>query len=215
MGSVTAAKKKAIVHDLVNDLRDTIAKHQLDDAAVSLAVGQLNVIREYDEERFPPLIPRYDYAYEKNDAPRTLAEALLWKLGKWTVYQGFAAKYKDPESKPDKDVVFYAFIRHMRDPSEPIYDQHAIRALWAVDPDIKSSDTAKLKSLLFDGECEWKDTAGGDNAIECYELYVSRVKEICAYRGVNLQGLDRLLMPLGQAIKRATKTYADFEALRK
>jgi len=203
-----------ILRGLIIDLRRKIEAHLLDNDAVTSAIKQLGQIRKYDSAKFPPLIPGHSYTYVKSGQPKTVAEALLWKLGKWQVYQSFAAKYQDSAPKPGKtDVVLYAFIRHMQDPSNPIYDQHAVRALWAIDPGIEGDAARGLKSVLLNTADSWKAAGSGDDTYKCYELYVERIKEICRPHGVDLGRMDQLLMPLGQTIKRATDNYAEFRRL--
>src|SRR6185437_7897183 len=97
--------------------------------------------------------------------PANLSEALLWKLGKWKSYKKFASNYKNSAAQPTKtDVVFFAFARHLEDrDNNPIYDQHAIRALWAICGKLTPEECERCKSVLLDGEGKWKTTGSGPN----------------------------------------------------
>jgi len=113
-----------------------------------------------------------------------------------------------------QDVVFFAFAKHLKDKHNPIYDQHAIRALWAICGKLSDDERKKCKSLLFDGKNKWKQTGSGGDTIECYDLFVKHINDLVATNnGVTKGEMDRLLMPLGQAIKKATDSYTAFHEL--
>lgn len=140
---------------------------------------------------------------------------LLWKLGKWQSYKKFAANYTDDDSKPTKqNVVFFAFGRHLKDKKNPIYYQHSIRALWAICGKLTANERKKCKSLLFDGKGKWKQTGLGGATIECYELFVRHINDLVSSdNGATRSEIDRLLMPLGQAIKKSTGSYVELHQL--
>jgi hypothetical protein len=169
----------------------------------------------YDEKQFPPLIDSDKFVDSSRDSPSNLAEALLWKLGKWKSYKRFAANYAAKSPVPTKqDVVFFAFAKHLKDRGNPIYDQHSIRALWAICGNLNDEEKIKCKSLLFDGNDVWKPSGSGRDTIACYELFVRHINNVVnTDDGPSLSEIDRLLMPLGQAIKKHTKTYAEFHSL--
>lgn len=195
---------------LIANLRAAISDSGLTERAVDDAIAELAKIRRYDEQKFPAL-PDMKFEDTIGATPRSLAEALLWKLGKWTVYKRFAANYQTDNPSPTRtDVVLFAFAKHLKDKSIPIYDQHAIRALWAID-EAMVNEAPKLKSLLFNGRNIWKATGSGGDTIECYELFVDRVPKVLSkIDAPSLNKMDRLLMPLGQSIKRATGSYEEF-----
>jgi hypothetical protein len=208
--------KKQHLKDLVATLQQAIVSGGMNREMVNAAIKALSELdHEYDYERFPTLVNTETFTDTSGDTPSNLAEALLWKLGKWKSYKRFAANYMDDNSKATKtDVVFFAFARHLKDKNNPIYDQHAIRALWAICGKLTDDERAKCKSLLFDGQGKWKQAGSGGDTIECYELFVRHISDLVSIRnGVSKGEIDRLLMPLGQAIKKSTKTYAEFRSL--
>lgn len=79
-----------------------------------------------------------------------MAEALLWKMGKWTAYKNFVRHYQSEEKLTSTgDVVFAAFTRHLRDSSNPIYDQHALRAMWAINSRLSTAEQLMCRKALF------------------------------------------------------------------
>ena len=201
---------------LIRDLQNAISSGGMDQKTVEGAVKTLASLGyEYDHERFPPLVNTEVYTDTSGHAPSDLAEALLWKLGKWKSYKKFAANYMAKDPKPTKtDVVFLAFAKHLKDKNNPIYDQHAIRALWAICVKFTDDEKKKCKSLLFDGKDKWKQASSGGETIECYELFVKHINDLVSISGgVTKEEIDHLLMPLGQAIKKTTDIYAEFHSL--
>lgn len=205
---------KTILKELIEGLREAISSGGLTKQKVDVAISRLSQIREYDEEKFPEL-PEIRFTDSSGATPQTLAEALLWKLGKWKVYKKFASNYQvDAPDSTKTDVVLFAFVKHLKDRELPIYDQHAIRALWAIDQEMEPAEE-KLKSLLFDRKGKWKKTGSGDDTIDCYDLFLKRMKKIRSKANApTVRNVDRLLMPLGQSIKRATNNYEEFRNLR-
>jgi len=195
----------ADVREVVADLRAAIAGGGLTERKVDEAIHALSEIRTYNEKKFPAFSSA-DLKDTSGSVPQTLAEALLWKLGKWKVYKKFAANYSAQSPSPTKsDVVLFAFVKHLKDRSLPIYDQHSVRALWAIDPEM-NKHKSKLKRLLFKRNGKWRPTGGGKHTRECYDIFVDRIPKILSKTNApSLDKLDRLLMPLGQSIKRATK----------
>jgi hypothetical protein len=208
--------------ELIGALRGQVRKSRLDAQAVANATASLVAISpeyEYDMARFPQLPVDRPWKNEGNPAPTSLAEALLWKMGKWKVYTQFRDYHANPEAtSKETDVVFYGFAHHVRDSANPIYDQHALRALFAIDAGLNQDDREVCRSLLFktpreeagnrpaaQGRVEWKSILGGRNARKGYALYCSRIRELCSGRDAPTgDALDKLLMPLGQAIKDLT-----------
>jgi hypothetical protein len=198
---------------IIETLHKAIANGEMTKRTVETAIKNLSDLGyQYDDERFPALADTENFTDASGETPCNLAEALLWKLGKWKSYKKFSANYMDKDARPTKqDVVFFAFAKHLKDKSNPIYDQHAIRALWAIHGKLTDDESKKCKSLLLDGKSKWKQTGTSSDAIECYELFVKHIDHLVAVSdGVTKGELDRLLMPLGQAIKKETDSYAKF-----
>ncbi|QEY63797.1 hypothetical protein FXN65_17710 [Metapseudomonas lalkuanensis] len=208
--------KESPLGKLIASLQKKILEDGLDKASIEGAIKELeNLGYQYNEDRFPPLVGTENFSNNISDSPQDLAEALLWKLGRWKAYKRFCETYAAEQPVPTKtDVVFYAFAMHLRDKNNPIYDQHAIRSLWAVFGKLTADERQKCKSLLFDKKNKWKQSGTGKSAVDCYTIFVKYVNDlIAASGGANKSELDRLLMPLGQAIKESTETYAEFDAL--
>lgn len=208
--------KESPLGKLIASLQKKISEGGLGKAAIADATKDLATLGyQYDEERFPPLVGTEDFTSSISDSPRDLAEALLWKLGKWKAYKKFCVNYAAEKPAPTMtDVVFYAFAMHLKDKNNPIYDQHAIRSLWAICGKLSEDERLKCKSLLFDKKNKWKQSGTGKSAIDCYNIFVKHVNDLVSIsEGASKSELDHLLMPLGQAIKEATKTNAEFAAL--
>jgi len=195
----------SVLKEIVADLRAAISGGGLTERQVDEAIRKLSKIRTYNEQKFPAL-PSAKFTDTSGSAPQTLAEALLWKLGHWKKYKKFAANYEAHDPRPTKNgVVLYAFVKHLKDRSQPIYDQHAIRALWAIDPEMRKHEP-KLKTLLFRRNGKWRASGNGGDPRECYKLFLDRMPKVLSKTNEpSLAKLDRLLMPLGQSIKRATR----------
>lgn len=200
--------------ELIASLQRSVADGGMTKETIAAAIKQLATLGyEYDYDAFPKLVNTEDFTDESGDSPRNLAEALLWKLGKWKSYKKFAKQYADENSKPtDTDVVFYAFAKHLKNPDNPIYDQHAIRAMWAICGNLTADEKSKCKRLLMNGKEEWKDAGSGGSAVECYNIFLKHLGEMVK-AGATKREIDLLLMPLGQAIKKSTNNYKEFCSL--
>lgn len=208
--------------ELIGDLQRAVRNKKLTSQVIDEAKGQLTDLgfKQYDLKKFPKLAGTASFGGEISSSPQSLAEALLWKLGKWTTYQTFVRNFNDKSLKVSSKggVVFSAFAKHLQDNGNPIYDQHAIRALWAI-CQFTNEESRKCKSLLFDGRENWKDAGSGDDG-SCYEIFVNYVRALCDDKKLSNDDLDRLLMPLGQAIKKETKngarsTQSEWERFKK
>ena len=127
--------EKATLKELISTLQAAVLKDGLTKTVVETAIGQLKDLNyKYDDEKFPILVGTEKFSDTSGNTPANLAEALLWKLGKWKVYKTFVSNYTSEGPKVTKDggVVFSAFAKHLKNKENPIYDQHAIRALWAI-----------------------------------------------------------------------------------
>ncbi len=207
---------KVTLKELIAALQKAIANGQMTKQAVDMAIKNLsNLGYQYDYDRFPALVDTENFTDTSCETPSNLAEALLWKLGKWKSYKKFSANYMNKDAKATKqDVVFFAFAKHLKNKNNPIYDQHAIRALWAICGKLTNDESKKCKSLLFDGKNKWKQTGAGGDTIECYEFFVKHLDDLVTVNNGATKGeIDRLLMPLGQAIKKETDSYREFHIL--
>lgn len=203
---------------LIAGLQDAVANNRLDRDAVNAAITDLSALNpkfKYDYESIPKLSNTEKFSDTSTDSPSNLAEALLWKLGKWKSYKRFAANFAAADPRPTKtDVVFFAFAKHLRDKENPIYDQHALRALWAISAKLTKEERERCKALLIQGDLRWKPYGYGVNALDCYELFAKHLNDFALIGNAPTKGeIDKLLMPLGQAIKRSTKTYTEFRSL--
>lgn len=136
---------------LIASLQNKISEGRLDKAAIETATKELAKLGyQYDEDSYPPLVVTESFSNNSSDSPQSLAEALLWKLGKWKAYKRFCENYAAEQPVPTRtNVVFYAFAMHLKDKNSPIYDQHAIRSLWAIFEKLTNDERRKFKSLLF------------------------------------------------------------------
>ena len=210
----TCMTAKSDLKELVSSLRKCVNDRGLDADAVREATAKLERIGyAYDASRFPPLPNDLQWDGPDLHAPSSLAEALLWKMGKWKVYKSFTSYYSNPSSLPTtSDVVFYAFAQHLRDRSLPIYDQHALRALWAIDAGLTDDQASTCRGLLAKRNGDWKTIASGPSSPKGYRIYASRISELCA-ADLRHDDFDKLLMPLGQALKTVTENVKDFVEL--
>ena len=104
------------------------------------------------------------------------------------------------------DIIFYAFAKHLRDNNDPIFDQHTLRSMWAVDSSLTREEGALCKKFLMNNKGKWKPSGSGSSGMQCYYLYKRFIRSVQSfYNGI--KRLDMLLMSLGQALKKNTKNY--------
>lgn len=203
---------------LISSLQEEIRKESLNCDAIKTATETLASIGyQYDANLFPELKADAEFTSTVGSQPNNLAEALLWKMGKWNVYKDFVNNYNSNGSLVKKtDVVFAAFAKHLRDSANPIYDQHALRAMWAINTHLEPQEKEQCKAALFKSKGKekgkWKATLSGSETITCYNLYVAKLSAL-SNNGLSKSALDKLLMPLGQALKLNCKNYEDFISL--
>jgi hypothetical protein len=158
--------------------------------------------------------PVGQYAFSPNNLyPKTLAEALLWKLGKWNTFKTFVSNYASPNPHlPETGVVFYAFARHLAKEKKPIFDQHALRAIWTICNTDEEMDRV-IKVSLFDGNGNWKQSGSGKDYSGCYKIFEDLIETFIPdnYTRHTLVVLDKFLMPLGQTIKDETKDLDEYK----
>lgn len=207
-------EKPTSLNKLIKVLQKKVAEGSLTAEVVSSAIKSLNALGyKYNDGTFPRLVNTESFKSNIGDSPTNLAEALLWKLGKWKSYKKFVLQYEDNNSKPsNSDVVFFAFAKHLKNQNNPIYDQHAIRAMWAICSNMEANEKEKCKNLLMNKKNEWKDSGSGGNAVNCYNIFTKHLAILTA-NGATNRDVDLLLMPLGQAIKRQTVNLTDFQEL--
>lgn len=205
---------KAGIKAVITSLQGHVKAGSLDAAVVRDATSALALHGyHYDALKFPELPSNFNWDAADHHAPQSLAEALLWKMGKWPVYKSFVEHHANPASEPQNtDVVFYAFAKHLKDSGKPIYDQHTLRALWAIDSGLTSDQRTLCRALLAKKDGNWKQIISGSRAPEGYALYAERITELCS-GGVVMGDLDKLLMPLGQGLKDHTAGVTEFEQL--
>jgi hypothetical protein len=214
--SASNVANKKTLKELIANLQKIIMHNGIDKGSIEKSIKALSDMGfQYDDKKFPALKGTENLIDRSSETPTNLAEALLWKLGKWQSYKDFAANFTNDDSEPTKqNVVFFAFARHLKDKKNPIYDQNAIRALWAICGKLTVTEKKKCKTLLFNGKGKWKQVGSGNVTIECYELFMKHINDLVPTdTGVPTGLLDRLLMPLGQAIKKSTGTYDEFHQL--
>jgi len=220
---------------LIITLQSSVGKNKITAKDVNLAISDLKELGyTYKAEKFPVLDKTNGYEYKSHNSPENFAEAMLWKLGKWKNYKKYAEMYNSelqsksnselkakPISIPDNTgVVFYGFVKHLVNNKNPIYDQHAMRALWAI-CNLTDVEETSCKKALFKVDESWKPAMSGAHTTKCYELFIKYVKTLTVVDGdVTLRKLDDLLMPMGQAIKDfakgsgVTKDFGAFQILR-
>ena len=197
---------------IIKSLRTHVENNTFSATAVYEATNKLAEINyKYDSSLFPELPPTTNWKVPPLDKPQSLAEALLWKMGKWKIYKSFVEHFDNSDSQSTStDVVFYAFAKNLADQNKPIYDQHALRALWAIDTKLTPQQAKLCRNLLTKKKSgEWKPIASGVSAPDGYLMYVNRINDI-SLSGASLGDIDKLLMPLGQALKDHTKNVDDF-----
>jgi hypothetical protein len=160
-----------------------------------------------------------NYSEPSKAYPTTLAEALIWKLGKWKTFMKFTAHYKKALNEvPNTGVVFYAFARHLAEEKEPIFDQHALRAAWTVCPHNQSESEAIKRSLFYckgKKKGQWKPNGTGKDYSQCVKIYKNYILRFIPenYTRENLMLLDMFFMPLGQLIKEQAKNLDQYKIL--
>jgi hypothetical protein len=114
--------QKAGVKKIISSLRGHVASGTLDAIVVCDATAELAKHGyQYNSNLFPALPANHHWAIPALIAPESLAEALLWNMGKWTIYKSFVEHHVNAASAPkNTDVVFYAFAKHLKDPTRRI-----------------------------------------------------------------------------------------------
>jgi hypothetical protein len=197
---------------LVTQLQEDIRYERLTKAKIDKAIKDLDDHDyRYDHDKFPPLVHAVTTKEDSCDSPTTPAEALLWKLGRWPAYKNFVAFHKSESavSSNSRSVVFDSFALHLKDENNPIFDQHALRAVWAISQ-MSAADEAKCAHFLLDRTRPWKESGTGKFGAACYWIFCRRARALVRMSEASLADIDKLLMPLGQAIKDLSANHGDF-----
>lgn len=203
---------------LIVSLQEKLRTNTLDVGAVKTATEILAGIGyQYDTNLFPELKADAKFSATVESSPNNLAEALLWKMGKWHVYKDFVNNYSSNGHLSKKtDVVFAAFAKHLKNDANPIYDQHALRAMLAINTNFEPYEKEQCKAALFKSKGKekgkWKAVLSGRETIACYNLYVAKLNEL-SNTGLSTSALDKLFMPLGQALKENFHNSKEFALL--
>jgi len=199
---------------IVSNLKSALTNKNLNVNLVEQQIGNLsNLGFQYDKETYPTLSETELFLPNTEDSPQNLAEALLWKLGKWPAYKNFVQYYEEKDKKPTKtDIIFYAFAKHLKDNSEPIFDQHTLRSMWAVDSSLTEKERLLCRKFLMNNKGKWKQSGSGSSGMQCYELYKRFIRRVQSFYN-DLKRFDMLLMSLGQALKKNTISYGEFRDL--
>jgi hypothetical protein len=214
------------LQDLIRFLQSQVATGGLTSKVAADAALRLEKLGyPYEHTKFPPLHDTTDFGHVVGASPSSLAEALLWKIGKWKDYRKFVSQYANRSSAPGKsDIVFFAFAKHLKDPAKPIYDQHALRAMWAICTALTAQERGLCEHFLMSGvrrrkgqgsgqaaQRKWKQTGNGKTAADCYALFLKHFPRLQG--GATNREIDLVLMPLGKAIKKETSHLAAFTAM--
>lgn len=196
---------------IVSNLKNAINNNNLNDTLVVEYIGSLsNLGFQYDQVTYPALTETEFFRPNTKDSPQNLAEALLWKLGKWPSYKKFVNYYEGKGNKPTKtDIIFYAFARHLKDNNQPIFDQHTLRSMWAIDNSLTRAERSFCKKFLMNNKGKWKSSGSGSSGMQCYGLYKRFIRKVQRFYN-DIKRLDVLLMCLGQALKKNTQDYDEF-----
>jgi hypothetical protein len=214
----TLEDKKRELSKLVSSIRKrlkgeaSIVEEQID--AWRKQLKKIDKSYRYEAKKYPDLKKgRIDFPKEpKKDEnfPQNPAEALLWKQGDWLKYRKFLKWGSSKETpNPPARIVQYAFALYLKDMDggRPIFDQHSLRALWAIRRKGRKKNGAQCcyKYLLSD-EGSWKGTPGSGSPVASYDWYRKELEEIVNIVPIDLRNdFDKLLMPLGKALKKLSK----------
>lgn len=214
---MATASNKNDLRALVHRLQVRVSSRNLDAPVVSRETASLAALGyKYDDKRYPRLGMETNPTTEIGESPSNLAEALLWKMGKWVSYNNFVASYANSERPATaRNIVFSAFAKHLRNrETVPIYDQHALRAVFAICC-LNLEEMKVCQSALVKRDGDWKASISGKDSTACYRTFTEQIAKLCSFKvecPVTLDNLDRLLMPLGQALKKGSPKFSEFKA---
>ena len=86
---------------LIINLKETVSCGNLTEELIQQAISSLAASnhKTYDFNKFPKLENTSSFKGDVGPTPASLAEALLWKLGKWPTYKTFVENYNDKNLK--------------------------------------------------------------------------------------------------------------------
>jgi hypothetical protein len=197
---------------------------------VAIAAGYLNDFSNklsgigpyvYDTDKYPPLEHDQLDQLEPKTGLDSLAQLFIWKRGDWQKYKNFLSYYSDNalSDAPKKGVVNFAFAHHLLSNKRmPIFDQHSARAVWAI---MGSRDSAwdHYRDYMFYKKDHWRTDSEYlkvNLQAKCYRDFLLDVAYLAGSTNDDAKqyaAADRLLMPLGKAIKDHVKTLDDFYKL--
>ena len=204
---------RQIVKDIIRQLRDGMEDGlTADDIEDSINKINNHLPRQYHYncKKFPALKRTKHLSMGSIVTPQSVAEAYIWKQGKWKEYGKFVGWYYYPDAKPPKDrIVMYAYAKHLRDPSLPIFDQHALRSLWAISDVLWAARLDPCKDYLVVAKTNnWKDSGNSrTSALLCYRLFCAEFIATRAANNISQYRFDQLLWSLGKALKSISKTH--------
>lgn len=104
---------KPLLENIVTTLRGRIQKFTLDaDASQSATTKLVEQNYGYNAELFSLIPSNFSWSSPRLGAPESLAEALLWKMGKWNIYKTFVNYYSNPSIlSKSTDTVFFCICQ--------------------------------------------------------------------------------------------------------
>ncbi|NIT55035.1 MAG: hypothetical protein GWN00_01945 [Aliifodinibius sp.] len=199
------------LRSIISNIKNAIRLKSLDHDFLSRCRRELQALGyEYNSNLYPRLSHTERFSVSVDDSPNNLAEALLWKLGKWNIYRKFVGYYENDRSMPTtSDFILYAFAKHLKNNSNAIVDQHTIRAMWAIDDSLTKEEIYACRKFLMNKKGQWRAGGSGKSGLICYHAYMKFVENL-EKGGADIREYDRLLMPLGKALKDKAKNHEMF-----
>jgi hypothetical protein len=175
---------------IVSNLKSAITNKNLPGNLVEQHIRNLSDLGfQYDQKTYPAISKTELFLPNTEDSPQNLVH----------YYDG---KDKTPKKT---DIIFYAFAKHLKDNNDPIFDQHTLRSMWAVDSSLTREEGAFCKHFLMNDKGKWKASGSGSSGMQCYDLYNRFIKRVQSFYN-DIKRLDMLLMSLGRALKKILET---------
>jgi hypothetical protein len=193
-------EKRKNLKKMVTQIRSALlGKRPIDLDKYKSGLAALGKSYTYKTTQYPDFELPSDLKHRTSDTPTNLAEAFIWKTTFWNKYGKFVDAYKNGGPPQGDYITFWAYAMYLRNPDLPIFDQHALRAVWALSSTVKVSDLSNLREFLLAGD-SWELYAKGSTAKKCYDYFVRRVGSLAGDR-LDIREFDKVLMPLGKALK--------------
>jgi hypothetical protein len=184
-----------------------------------LLVERTTSTYRYKDETYPDFAIPDKLGVSRKDYPATLAEMFIWKQTDWPKYLKFRDWYnpKLAMAAPQGGAVHYAFAKYLaKKGKEPIFDQHSCRAIWALLKPLPGFDDSLYKSYLTH-KGSWNSGQNEDDVpVDCYWQYLEDAARFTS--PANYDALNKLLMPLGRAVRAYSspgRDFANFVTVRK